>query len=163
MCIRDRAEDRAGFATQTLAGRYVAGMGSDRQTMALATDGTLLDMSDDHKETASRLMGLTDSGQEDLRQKVYQATTLIDDPNTAVDPATGLRANTLAIVEMDCVREELQDVEQYGTLDHADDTKDAQRQLRASLLQLAMLIATHAYTAFGLGYPFTDEVLFARQ
>lgn len=157
------AEDRAGFATQTLAGRYVAGMGSDAATAALADDGTLLDMSDDHKETASRLMSLTDSGQEDLRQKVYAAVTLIDDPDTAVDPTTGLRDNTLSIVEMDCAREELQDMEQYASLDHAADTEDAQRQLRASLLQLAMLIATHAYTAFDLGYPLTDSVLFGTQ
>ena len=33
-------------------------------------------------------------------------------------------------------------------------------QMRTALAQLSMLIATHAYTAFKLGYPSTDAALF---
>ncbi|MEE1295479.1 MAG: hypothetical protein UHD09_01185 [Bifidobacterium sp.] len=155
------AEDRAGFGTEVLAGRYAAGEGSDRDTAKLSSSGALLDISDDHKESASRLVSLAGSKQKDLRQKVYATQEIVDSPDTIKDLTTGLTANTVAVVEMDCVREELQAVAHYGTLDDVEEDDASQKQLRADLLQLAMLIATHAYTAFTLGYPDRDDVLFS--
>lgn len=153
------AEDRAGFATEVLAGRFAAGEGSNAATAAMAADGSLLAMSGDHKQTASQMMHLA-RGAEDLRRKVYATADLVDVPDTMVDPATGLRANTVAVLEIDCAREELEAVRESGALTKTPGTDAERGRLRADLLQLSMLIATHAYTAFDLGYPYADFALF---
>ncbi|WP_163227173.1 hypothetical protein [Bifidobacterium choloepi] len=45
--------------------------------------------------------------------------------------------------------------------DSASSDSSGASELRADLLQLSMLIATHAYTAFTLGYPSMDHFLFS--
>lgn len=154
------AEDRAGFATEVLAGRFADGVASDASTVALVKDGGLLAMSDDHKETASRLMYLSD-GAKDLRRKVYATQELTAHSADVVDPATGLRANTVAVLEIDCAREELAAFDSSAHVDYTTMTQQQRTKTRAALAQLSMLIATHAYTAFTLGYPSTDPALFA--
>lgn len=154
------AEDRAGFATEVLAGRFADGVASDASTAALVKDGGLLAMSDDHKETASRLMYLSD-GAKDLRRKVYATQELTAHSADVVDPATGLRANTVAVLEIDCAREELAAFDSSAHVDYTTMTQQQRTKTRAALAQLSMLIATHAYTAFTLGYPSTDPALFA--
>ncbi|PAU70111.1 hypothetical protein B1400_0082, partial [Bifidobacterium italicum] len=153
------AEDRAGFATEVLAGRFADGAAEDEATARLVKDGDLLAMSDNHKETASRLMHLSD-GARDLRRKVYATQELTAHSAQAVDPATGLRANTVAILEIDCARDELTAFDSSAHVDYATMSSPRRTQMRAALAQLSMLIATHAYTAFTLGYPRTDDVLF---
>lgn len=154
------AEDRAGFATEVLAGRFTDGVADDARTAALTADGDLLAMSNDHKETASRLMHLS-NGAKDLRRKVYATEELTKDSATAIDPATGLRANTVAVLEIDCARDELTAFDESAHIDDATMNDEERAQMDAALLQLSMLIATHAYTAFALGYPSTDAALFA--
>lgn len=153
------AEDRAGFATEVLAGRFADGVAEDATTARLVKDGDLLAMSDNHKETASRLMHLSD-GAKDLRRKVYATQELTAHSGQAVDPATGLRANTVAILEIDCARDELTAFDSSAHVDYTAMSAQQRTQTRAALAQLSMLIATHAYTAFTLGYPRTDDVLF---
>ncbi|RSX45186.1 hypothetical protein D2E22_1866 [Bifidobacterium castoris] len=153
------AEDRAGFATEVLAGRFADGVAEDATTARLVKDGDLLAMSDNHKETASRLMHLSD-GAKDLRRKVYATQELTAHSGQAVDPATGLRANTVAILEIDCAREGLAAFDASAHIDYTAMSAQQRTQTRAALAQLSMLIATHAYTAFTLGYPRTDDVLF---
>lgn len=81
------AEDRAGFAVEVLAARGAA--------------GASLTLSDRHKAAAELLASLSD---EDARLKVYDVAAILDSPDAAVDAANGLRASTLAVVEMDCTR-----------------------------------------------------------
>ena len=95
-------------------------------------------MSDNHKEAAARLTMLS-KGAQDIRRKVYDTRMLTTSEVNATDPATGLRTRTPAIVEMDCAREQLQRIDDLPASD----------------------IATHAVTAFGLGYPSADYALFA--
>ncbi|OZG63686.1 hypothetical protein BHAP_1711 [Bifidobacterium hapali] len=103
------AEDRAGFSVEVLAARS-------------ATDATIA-IADEHKATGERLISLanahnrststsndstgTSSAINDPRQKVYDVSSLLTNANDIVDPATGLRASTYAIVEINCAREEL--------------------------------------------------------
>lgn len=153
------AEDRAGFATEVIAGRFADGVADDARTAALAEDGALLAMSNDHKETASRLMHLSD-GAKDLRRKVYATQALTKHSADVVDPATGLRANTVAVLEIDCARDELTAFDASAHVDYGTMPEGRRMQMRTALAQLSMLIATHAYTAFTLGYPSTDAALF---
>lgn len=81
------AEDRAGFAVEVLAARGAA--------------GASLTLSDRHKAAAELLASLSD---EDARLKVYDVAAILASPDAAVDAANGLRASTLAVVEMDCAR-----------------------------------------------------------
>ena len=157
------AEDRAGFAAEVLAGRYdsftptSANTSSDAEFVRrLASNATLLTMSDNHKEAAARLTMLS-KGAQDIRRKVYDTRMLTTSEVNATDPATGLRTRTPAIVEMDCAREQLQRIDDLP----ASDIATAQSQSSDALLQLSLLIATHAVTAFGLGYPSADYALFA--
>lgn len=81
------AEDRAGFAVELLAARDAGGA-----TLAL---------SDRHKAAAQYLAS---SGDGDGRLKVYDVAAVLADPESTVDQANGLRAPTLGVIEMDCVR-----------------------------------------------------------
>lgn len=73
------AEDAAGFATEILAAR---------------SDGNVsLDLSDRHKTTSQRLISLA-GNDDDHRDKMYDAATLLANPDTMVDGATGLKAPT---------------------------------------------------------------------
>ncbi len=157
------AEDRAGFAAEVLAGRYDSFAPTSANTSAdtefvrrLAANATLLTMSDNHKEAAARLTMLS-KGAQDIRRKVYDTRMLTTSEVNATDPATGLRTRAPAIVEMDCAREQLQRVDNLP----ASDIATAQSQSSDALLQLSLLIATHAVTAFDLGYPSADYALFS--
>lgn len=157
------AEDRAGFAAEVLAGRYDSFAPTSANTSAdtefvrrLAANATLLTMSDNHKEAAARLTMLS-KGAQDIRRKVYDTRMLTTSEVNATDPATGLRTRAPAIVEMDCAREQLQRVDNLP----ASAIATAQSQSSDALLQLSLLIATHAVTAFDLGYPSADYALFS--
>ena len=96
------AEDRAGFAAEVLAGRYdsytptSANTSSDAEFVRrLASNATLLTMSDNHKEAAARLTMLS-KGAQDIRRKVYDTRMLTTSEVNATDPATGLRTRTPA-------------------------------------------------------------------
>ncbi|KFI68366.1 hypothetical protein [Bifidobacterium magnum] len=156
------AEDRAGFAAQVLAGRWAANVPQSLNMYGreLAADNAavLLNWSDDHKETASQLMYFAGTGTQDLRQKVYATQDLTQHDATIVDPATGIESNTLSVVEMNAARAELEAMNSntYPTAAHADST-----QVQTNLVQISMLIATHMYRAFELGYPNVDGLLYA--
>lgn len=153
------AEDRAGFATEVLAGRYASTqIPTDTAFVKqLANDGTLLTLSDEHKEVASRMMTLA-QGAQDLRRKVYDTQQLTANPVATTDAANGIRSHTAAILEISCAREELQALGKLPTSDIAKAQKDSSD----ALLQFVLLIATHATTAFDLGYPSADYALFAQ-
>lgn len=127
------AEDRAGFALQVLAARGV--------------QGATLAISDNHRTVAERLLSLTGS-QEDPRHKVYATDLLLAHPNTVVDPATGLAAPTVAVVEMDCARAWLE------ALRNADGVTDA------TLRVVTQAATARLWRAFALGYPAADWALF---
>ena len=100
---------------------------------------------------------------------------------TATDPANGLRASTLAVVEANCAREELAAVSgetgQVGT-DEASgtsgtsgdsgtgsgssgDSASSDTATRTDALRtLARLIGSRLDLAFEAGYPATDHALF---
>lgn len=123
------AEDRAGFSVEVLAAR-----GSSDATLAIA---------DEHKATGERLISLADahnrststssdstgtsSAINDPRQKVYDVSSLLTNASDIVDPATGLRASTYAVVEINCAREELAAVngQTSQTDDHAANADNA--------------------------------------
>lgn len=165
------AEDRVGFALEVLAGRFMSGDAHNDNTEALLGANGLYDLSCDHKENASRMMHFATDGT-DLRRKIYAVQDLIQHPGDAIDPQLGIQENTVAILEMTCAREELYAMEQYGaatttTPTHSSDdatntvaAEDISTQQRNGLKILAQLIASHAYTAFQLGYPHSDDVLF---
>ena len=99
------AEDRAGFILQIMAAR-----GDGDVTLA---------MSDAHHTAGERLFSLSGLAiDDDPRLKTYDASALLDHPSTLVDPATGLSAPALAVVEMNCAREEIAAVDPSG--DDAD-------------------------------------------
>ena len=154
------ADDRAGFATEVLAGRFVSGVARDARTTPLAEDGTLLAMSENHKQAASQMMQLS-NGARDLRQKLYGTDELLAHSANVTDPVNGLRANTVAVVEMSCAREEMQAIAQSTRTMELPDDANAVQQAQQGLLQLSLLAATHAYTAFDLGYPSSDYAVFA--
>lgn len=154
------ADDRAGFATEVLAGRFVSGVARDARTTPLAEDGTLLAMSENHKQAASQMMQLS-NGARDLRQKLYGTDELLAHSANVTDPVNGLRANTVAVVEMSCAREEMQAIAQSTRTMELPDDANAVQQAQQGLLQLSLLAATHAYTAFNLGYPSSDYAVFA--
>ena len=128
------AEDRAGFAVGVLAARDA--------------DGATLGMADNHKTVAQRLVTLSGSDQ-DPRRKVYAVDALIGDAHRASDPATGLSVPTLAVVEMDCAREELAAIRDEGDI------------TPRSLDVIVQNIVSRFWRAFDLGYPATDANLFA--
>ncbi|EFA22754.1 hypothetical protein BIFGAL_03787 [Bifidobacterium gallicum DSM 20093 = LMG 11596] len=150
------SEDRVGFATEVLAGRRAVAA----RTNGLDGSTALAALSDDHKQASSELMSLAGNTQ-DLRRKVYATQTLVDSPDTMVDPATGLSAPTVAVLEMNCAREELATVQQALPNVHIDDDAKANATLDNELCQLSLLIATHAVTAFQMGYPSFDLALFS--
>ena len=171
------AEDRAGFILQIMAAR-----GDGDVTLA---------MSDAHRTAGERLFSLSGLAiDDDPRLKTYDTSALLDHPSTLVDPATGLSAPALAVVEMNCAREEIAAVDlsgddaDSGTADTAGtatdgtatgasgtdgtaaDDSDATASSSADAARtirraLAELIASRLRLAFGHGYPMFDEALFA--
>lgn len=151
------AEDRAGFAIEVLAARGV--------------EHASISSSDAYKATASRLMSAA-AGATDLRQKVYSVDLLLKEPRTTVDAANGLTASTVATIEMDCAREEIEAASHItGTVTGTDSgsTGRAQqgtaaltsaRQREQNLLTLAINASNHARSAIELGYPSFDHALF---
>lgn len=152
------AEDRAGFEVGVLSAR--------------GSDGASLLLSDNHHSVASRLIALrhtqtgtneTDSSQgaasgntsADPRQKVYDVANLINNPQVINDPSTGLRAPTMATVEMNCARESVTAVAK--THPSASTKHNATDK---SLTALSDLAASRAYYALTLGYPAFDKALF---
>lgn len=138
------AEDRAGFAIEVLAARG-------------ATAGATLELSDMHKTAAQQLVSLADSvssasatsSHTDPRQKVYAIDTLLANPTTIEDTASGQIVPTAAAIEMDCARAEITAVS--GTQSKPDTD---------TALILSALAAKHAYTAMQLGYPSDNTALF---
>lgn len=155
------AEDQAGFATEVLAGRWAVSVPASANayaaSLAANTSAKLLTMSDNHKETASQLMYIAGSETKDLRRKVYATQTITANPGTVTDPSTGVQANTLSVVELNTARQELEALANNAY--NATDVESSS-ELRANLLQLSMLIATSVYTAFKLGYPNVDGLLY---
>ncbi|KAB5606766.1 hypothetical protein EHS19_06545 [Bifidobacterium jacchi] len=145
------AEDRAGFALELLAAR--------------GASGASLTLSDHHKTTAQQLISAAqkaDHTVSDPRQKVYAIDQLIADPDSAIDPATGLHAPTTAIIEIDCAREELGAFADDSTATGTDGASGAAAlgTVDPARRALALLAATRAKQAFALGYPSGDYALF---
>ncbi len=165
------AEDRAGFSAEILTAR--------------GASGASLALSNGHKTTGERLISLAGTKPaDDPRQKVYEVGALLANPTTATDPANGLRASTLAVIEANCAREELAAVSgetgqtgQTGT-DEASgtsgtsgdsgtgsgssgDSASSDTATRTDALRtLARLIGSRLDLAFEAGYPATDHALF---
>ncbi len=136
------AEDRVGFALEVLAAR-----GADNATLSL---------SDWHKTIAELLAS---AAEEDTRQKVYDVEELLTHPNTTTDAANGLRASTVAIIEMDCTRSLIAAANTGGTASSDDnDSTDTADEI-AAMRAYAALAVEHAYRAIQLGYPAIDEAL----
>lgn len=152
------AEDRAGFSVEILTAR--------------GASGASLALSNGHKTTGERLISLAGTKPaDDPRQKVYEVGTLLANPVTATDPANGLRASTLAVVEANCAREELAAVsgetgqtgtdEASGASGDSDTSESSDTVTRADALRtLARLIGSRLDLAFEAGYPATDHALF---
>lgn len=145
------AEDRAGFAVETMASRHIP--------------NASISTSDDYKAAASRLMSAS-SGANDPRQKVYAVGTILAHPAAVVDAPTGLRAPTLAAVEIDCAREEITAINGTDTHTNAATSSSStgyngSRERERGLLTLATLVSGHALTAFDEGYPSFDHALFS--
>lgn len=162
------AEDRAGFSVEILTAR--------------GASGASLALSNGHKTTGERLISLAGTKPtDDPRQKVYEVGTLLANPVTATDPANGLRASTLAVVEANCAREELAAVSgetgQTGTdeasgassdsgtgsgdSESSESSASSDTATRADALRaLARLIGSRLDLAFETGYPATDHALF---
>ncbi|MCH4208981.1 hypothetical protein [Bifidobacterium sp.] len=145
------AEDRAGFAVEFLAARK--------------SPYASLSISDDHKATASRLFSLASAairGIVDPRQKVYSLSRLIAAPDTVIDDSTGLRAPTMAAVEIGCAREEIAGVDDLAN--KAQDTAgmpgDSTATRTNTLRALSRLAASRAALALACGYPSFDAALF---
>ncbi|WEV75755.1 hypothetical protein [Bifidobacterium sp. ESL0800] len=156
------AEDRAGFEIELLAAKGI--------------DNATLQLSDDHKAIASRLISLEtrDAGAanapNDPREKVYDVANLVAHPDTITDPSTGLRASTVAVAEMNCARESLTALSQ--ALPEASESDDSAagtgsnpnnprtESSSKSLAVLSELISSRIYLALSLGYPAFDAALY---
>lgn len=156
------AEDRARFGIQVLAAR----LDEKRAGEAHSSSTALLRLSDTHKLLAQRFASLAGPGQ-DTRRAAYSVHALLTEPEVALDAGTGLRAATDAVVEMDCVWEELsalqtQDVggatpsSSSEAVSASTTLPDDEAQARRTL---ATLISQHASDAFTLGYPALQEVI----
>ncbi|WEV67857.1 hypothetical protein OZX72_02385 [Bifidobacterium sp. ESL0769] len=156
-----KAEDRAGFAIEALAAKDV--------------DHATLQLSDDHKAIASRLISLeakdagTNTVPNDPREKVYDVSNLIAHPDTIIDPSTGLQASTVAVIEMDCARESFTALSQALPVSNTDNSsasavgtsKSSRNESSSkSLAVLADLISSRIYLALSLGYPAFDAALY---
>ncbi|NEG55951.1 hypothetical protein [Bifidobacterium platyrrhinorum] len=153
------AEDRAGFGLEVLAARGVA--------------NATLSASDNHKTAAQRLFSLSGSDK-DPRRKVYAVDRLIAHPDVIADPATGVTANTVAVIEMNCARayldalggDEDADADAAGGSAASDDAVTGSSPTKAvaastkSLDWLARMASARAWHAMELGYPTADALLF---
>ncbi|KFI55320.1 hypothetical protein BCAL_1336 [Bifidobacterium callitrichos DSM 23973] len=146
------AEDRAGFSIEVLAARKV--------------NGATLAMSDNHKTAAQHLFSLSGTDK-DPRRKVYTVDDLISHPDSISDPATGITANTVSVVEMNCAREYLDAIS--GALGESTSSSasttgnESDAAIRASaktLKWLSRVATARAWRAFDLGYPTFDAALF---
>ncbi|WEV72076.1 hypothetical protein [Bifidobacterium sp. ESL0790] len=167
------AEDRAGFEVQVLTAR-----GSDGASLLLSdnhhsvasrlislrqglgeTNGANKTSGSDGSSGTAGAGGTADASggnvSADPRQKVYDVTNLINNPQIIDDPSTGLRAPTMAVVEMNCARESVDAVAK--THPSASTKRNATDKSLAALSDLA---ASRAYYALTLGYPAFDEALF---
>ena len=143
------AQDRAGFAMEVLASRHKA-------------DKTLLALSDRRKALASGFAART--SEQTSREKVYSVQTLLKDPDSATDDATGLLSPTSAYVEMDAVREQLGALaERSGSNGNGNNgvTDGIVIQDEDTARTLASLLSEEAAQAMRLGYPAHDTALFA--
>ncbi|WEV64456.1 hypothetical protein [Bifidobacterium sp. ESL0732] len=155
------AEDRAGFAIEFLAANDI--------------DNATLQLSDNHKAVASRLISLEtrDAGATDTpndpREKVYDVANLLAHPDVITDPSTGLQASTVAVTEMDCARESLTALSQTLPVSKTDDssggtgsTSKSSRNESSSktLAVLTDLVSSRIYLALSLGYPAFDTALY---
>ncbi|WEV68997.1 hypothetical protein OZX73_06935 [Bifidobacterium sp. ESL0775] len=152
------AEDRAGFEIEVLAARGVG--------------GATLQLSDDHKAIASRLISLeakdssAAAAPNDPRQKVYDVGNLLAHPDTITDPSTGLQAPTVAVAEMNCARESLTALANtFPTSNTAKNNGSRDKTPRStgsskSLAVLSDLISSRIYLALSLGYPAFDHALY---
>ena len=137
-----KAEDKAGFAMTLFAARSIG--------------HATLDIADRHKTPSQRLVSF--SGGDDNRKKTYDTTNLLANPDTIVDPATGLLAPTDATIEMNCARAELAAL---GTSSNAAESQSTSAR-EQSLGVLAGLIADRVELALDWGYPSFDGALFGK-
>ncbi|WEV42350.1 hypothetical protein OZX57_02450 [Bifidobacterium sp. ESL0682] len=153
------AEDRAGFEIGVLAAKDV--------------NNATLQLSDDHKAVASRLISLETEGTSsavdtftDPREKVYDVSNLLAHPDTIADPSTGLQAPTVAVAEMDCARESLTALSNtLPTSDRAKNDENTSKDSRntgssKSLAVLSDLISSRIDLALSSGYPAFDAALY---
>ena len=103
------AEDRAGFSVEVLAARGASDAALAIADAHKATGERLISLARAHNRSTSASSGSTSTSSaiNDPRQKVYDVSSLLTNVNDTVDPATGLRAPTYAVVEINCAREEL--------------------------------------------------------
>ncbi|KAA8816245.1 hypothetical protein EMB92_04785 [Bifidobacterium callitrichos] len=147
------AEDRAGFSIEVLAARKV--------------NGATLAMSDNHKTAAQHLFSLSGTDK-DPRRKVYTVNDLISHPDSISDPATGITANTVSVVEMNCAREYLDAISgaigestSSGESTTGNESDAAIRASAKTLKWLSRVTTARAWRAFDLGYPTFDAALFS--
>lgn len=127
------AEDRAGFSVEVLAARGTTDATLTVADAHKATGERLISLAQAYNRSASASSGSTgtsssiNSSINDPRQKVYDVSSLLTNVNDIVDPATGLRAPTYAVVEINCAREELAAVngQSSQTDDHAANADNA--------------------------------------
>ncbi|WP_300768039.1 hypothetical protein [uncultured Bifidobacterium sp.] len=142
------AEDKAGFALEVLAAR-----GGEHASLS---------SSDTRRATAARLMSAA-TGSTDLRQQVYDVTSLISNPDSTQDQATGLLTPTAAVVEMDCARSITKTLAATATATATSSSTTATKTTRrlsknASLSLLLTLAEYHLWTAIQWGYPAFNSV-----
>lgn len=126
------AEDRAGFCMEVLAAREMP--------------NAALSIADNHKTVAQRLFSVS-GADSDPRQKVYAVDQLLAHPDGIDDPANGLAAPTVAVVEMNCARSWLDALKQAKTLS------------RSSKEWMSKASINRLWRAFTFGYPSFDEAL----
>ena len=137
-----KAEDKAGFAMTLFAARSIG--------------HATLDIADRHKTTSQRLVSF--SGGDDNREKTYDTTNLLANPDTIVDPATGLLAPTDATIEMNCARAEIAAIGKSSNAAESQSTSAREQSLGV----LAGLIADRVELALDWGYPSFDGALFGK-
>ena len=136
-----KAEDKAGFAMTLFAARSIG--------------HATLDIADRHKTTSQRLVSFSGG---DNRKKTYDTTNLLANPDTIVDPATGLLAPTDATIEMNCARAEIAAIGKSSNAAESQSTSAREQSLGV----LAGLIADRVELALDWGYPSFDGALFGK-
>lgn len=138
------AEERAGFALETLAARQET--------------GASLTQSDRCKAAAQMLASLGDS---DTREAVYDIRPILEHPSTIIDSANGLSVSTVSLIHMDCARALIETAEPNNSRpDSGNGTQPAPEPIDEAWRAYAVQTANHAFQAFQLGYPMFDEAIF---